>query len=185
MGFGIDGPNLDVALARARLDAPHLDASRRPGDDPELAEAATQFEALLMKQLVVALRDSAKLGGDGDENVMTEHLIEDALATHLARSGGVGLADIIVRDADGALRPNTTPFVGLGLGPTVSPVHDVDRAANHPDTPSDALAAPSTSSLPLAERLPPDHDAWLGDEDAAGTLRRLLGPAAKKIDPGP
>lgn len=177
MAMGLD-PRADLALARAQLGDPRAATFTRPGDEPDLAEVATQFEALLMKQLVVAMRDSVKLGGESEPNVMTEHLIEDALATHLAQSGGVGLAEVIVRDAQGAPRPNRTAFGGPGLGLELPEVHDAPEAS------ADQLTSVPTSR-PLADRLPPDHDPWLDDDDAAGTLRRLIGAPVKKIDLGP
>ncbi|PKN54052.1 MAG: hypothetical protein CVU56_28585 [Deltaproteobacteria bacterium HGW-Deltaproteobacteria-14] len=177
MGFDLD-PRAELALARSQLSDPRAAGFGRRGDEPDLAEVATQFEALLMKQLVVAMRDSVKLGGDSEPNVMTEHLIEDALATHLAQSGGVGLAEVIIRDAEGPPRPNHAVFGGPGLGLAAPAVHD---AAEAPD--SQLVSDPTSGSL--ADRLPPDRDAWLDDDDAAGTLRRLIGAPAKKIDLGP
>ncbi len=64
----------------------------RSGRNPQ--EVATQFEALLLKSLVEAMRattgETEQSGGQ-----LVDHLIDDALAGHLARSGGVGLASFV------------------------------------------------------------------------------------------
>jgi Rod binding domain-containing protein len=64
----------------------------RSGRDPK--EVATQFEALLLKNLVEAMR--ATTGEpEASGGQLVDHLIDDALAGHLARSGGVGLAAFV------------------------------------------------------------------------------------------
>jgi len=202
MAMDLD-PRVDAALSRARFDDQRIGA-RRHGAEPDLADVATQFEALLLKQLVTVMRDSVHLDGKSDGDELTNHLIEDALATHLARSGGIGLADIIVRDAEGRLRPSsagteagfavveraagaaTSPLGPLeagardapGLGAVVPPVHDGEQA------PTTATVRTSTPRA-LSDHLPPDHDAWLEDDDAAATLRRIIGPPVRKNEPGP
>lgn len=59
---------------------------------PELGKTAEEFEALLLRNVVESMQKTAKLDGESSGNQLTDHLIEDALANHLAKSGGIGLA---------------------------------------------------------------------------------------------
>jgi Rod binding domain-containing protein len=61
-------------------------------------QAAQEFEAVMLRQMVEALRKAARMGGEAESgHQLADHLVEDALASHLARSGGIGLADAIAR----------------------------------------------------------------------------------------
>jgi Rod binding domain-containing protein len=67
----------------------------------DVRHAAQEFEAVMLRQLVEALRKAAKAGSEEESGgQLTDHLIEDALATHMAKAGGIGLADTLVRAVD-------------------------------------------------------------------------------------
>ncbi len=67
----------------------------------DVRHAAQEFEAVMLRQMVEALRKAAKAGAEEESGgQLTDHLIEDALATHMAKAGGVGLADTLVRAVD-------------------------------------------------------------------------------------
>lgn len=67
----------------------------------DVRQAAQEFEAVMLRQMVEALRKAAKAGAEEESGgQLTDHLIEDALATHMAKAGGIGLADTLVRAVD-------------------------------------------------------------------------------------
>ena len=69
-------------------------------DPQKIADAARQFEALLIGQLLKASRASSGSGwmGTGDDQAGAQaiDLAEEQLAQALARQGGLGLADLVV-----------------------------------------------------------------------------------------
>lgn len=85
-----------------------LDPTSRAGGDLEVGsrrgevrDAAVEFEAVMLRQMVEALRKATKMGGEEESgHQMTDHLIEDALANHLAKAGGIGLADTIASSVE-------------------------------------------------------------------------------------
>lgn len=83
--------------ATTRADG-NLEAGSRRG---EVRDAAVEFEAVMLRQMVEALRKATKVGGEEESgHQMTDHLIEDALANHLAKAGGIGLADTIASSVE-------------------------------------------------------------------------------------
>ena len=80
--------------------AAELGASR---DDPRTAQveaAATQFEALLLRQLVATMRSTLGEGGlfgSGAGSNMYSHLFDQSLSDSMAASGGLGLREVISR----------------------------------------------------------------------------------------
>jgi flagellar protein FlgJ len=108
-------------------------------DEAAIRETAREFESLLLKQLVAAMR-STTMSEEESGGQLVDHLLEDGLASHLARSGGIGLADYLTRDfapesevaadAEATSRPPSLPTAAL-LGRWRSP--DVDTAAEAPE----------------------------------------------------
>ena len=90
-----------------RLDAPSAAsppdalAGRRPPADAR--DAAEQFEALLIGQMLRAVRESGGWLGTSDPSgdCATEYA-EQQLAAVIAQRGGLGLADLIARGLDRA-----------------------------------------------------------------------------------
>lgn len=83
--------------ATTRADG-NLETGSRRG---EVRDAAVEFEAVMLRQMVEALRKATKMGGEEESgHQMTDHLIEDALANHLAKAGGIGLADTIASSVE-------------------------------------------------------------------------------------
>jgi len=96
--------NLDVGGAQdlARVLAPN----GAPRDGVELRDAATEFEAYFLKLLLSEMRKTVEsdslFGGEG--NVFSDSsadgyraLLDDALARHAARAGGLGLGEQLLR----------------------------------------------------------------------------------------
>jgi len=73
---------------------------------------ATQFEALLLRNMVAALRKGASWESEESGGQLVDHLIEDALANHLAKSGGIGLAALVAGEAD---KPQVIPSTEMQL----------------------------------------------------------------------
>src|SRR5579872_4367025 len=73
----------------------------RPQDSPEkIKDAARQFEALLIGQMMKSMRDSEGgwLGtGDDDSSASAMDYGQEIFAQSMAQSGGLGLADMIAK----------------------------------------------------------------------------------------
>ena len=100
------------------LDPNSLSGLRRVSKDGSPAatrEAARQFEALLLQQVLKSMRDATPKGGmfDSDESRMHQSLLDQQLAMQLAtRSGGIGLARVIERQLGGNRDAAVTPPEG-------------------------------------------------------------------------
>jgi flagellar protein FlgJ len=108
-------------------------------DDEAVRETAREFEALLLKQLVSAMR-ATTMTEEESGGQLVDHLLEDGLASHLARSGGIGLGDYLTRDlapdaeAPAPSRPlspqsiPTAALIGRWTGGFNAPVPSLDDA---------------------------------------------------------
>jgi peptidoglycan hydrolase FlgJ len=78
--------------------APADAAARKPDDAAKARDAAQQFEALLIGQILRSAREGGGgwlgSGGDSAGDCATD-LAEQQLATVLAERGGLGLAEVI------------------------------------------------------------------------------------------
>jgi Rod binding domain-containing protein len=87
-----------------------------PATDPRLSklrQAASEFESLLLKQLLAA----AKIGGNGSDEKASGYadMAVDALATSIERGGGLGLAHRIEQAVAHGIAPGTPdPHKGNG-----------------------------------------------------------------------
>lgn len=104
-----------------------------PRDDPKrVADAARQFESLMIGQLLKSMRDSEEGGwlgtGDDQAGAQAMELAEEQVAQALAQQGGFGLARMVVSgltkesnpqsDAPGAADPKAgTPRPSQKLQP--------------------------------------------------------------------
>lgn len=82
------------------------EAARRPertdAPDPELLEAAQEFESLLLHMVLRAMRDTVpenEMFGS-QRTKMWEGLQDEEMSRAMARQGGLGLADVIARQLD-------------------------------------------------------------------------------------
>jgi flagellar protein FlgJ len=80
-------------------------APHKPDDPARIHEAAQQFEALLVGQMMRSVRESAgnwlKTGDDSSGDCATD-FAEQQFATNMAQQGGLGLATLI---STGLTRP--------------------------------------------------------------------------------
>lgn len=79
--------------------------------DPAIREAAEGFEGIFMSMLVEEMMKGSQVA---EANPVYSGLMTQKLGDQLARSGGIGLADILERQLGGASAGPTTP------DPTVS-----------------------------------------------------------------
>jgi Rod binding domain-containing protein len=70
-----------------------------PPDAGRLRQVAQDFEAMILSQMLATMRRAggqSTLGGKGQQ--IYQEMLDDELGRTLARSGGLGLADVLVRD---------------------------------------------------------------------------------------
>lgn len=95
--------------------SPHVSpAGERIVPDPRLKQAAREFEAAMMKELVAPMSQPSALfenGGADEMGVMGEYAAE-SLARGLSSRGGIGIADRIVHAFS---RSGTSPESVTGL----------------------------------------------------------------------
>jgi flagellar protein FlgJ len=87
-------PGVSLPLTPQRTEA----ASRRADDPARIHEAAQQFEALLLGQMLRSVRESAgnwlKTGDDSSGDCATD-FAEQQFAATMSKQGGLGLATLI------------------------------------------------------------------------------------------
>ena len=92
---GVTLRGADNRLLTTATQMEKLSSSRDPA---KVRDAAEQFEALLIGQMLRSVRESGQgwlgSGGDGAGNTATE-FAEQHMAAVLARQGGLGLASVI------------------------------------------------------------------------------------------
>jgi flagellar protein FlgJ len=79
-----------------------------------LKDAATQFEALMVSQMLKDMRTASGSGwlgtGEDDSSACMMDLAEEHLAQVLAQQGGLGIARMVVQN----LGPDSVPSTGTG-----------------------------------------------------------------------
>lgn len=125
---------------------------------PEAArEAAKQFEALFVQQMLKSMRDAAPEGGlfDSDETRMYQGLLDQQMAMQLStRAGGIGLAKVIERQMNAGKATVTLPDGPVSLDTMIRRGFD-SAAANAADTATASRAAtPAAKSAAAASSAP-------------------------------
>jgi len=69
-------------------------APGRPANDAALRHAAQEFEAVFLAQVLAKLNQ----GLGGDEQTPFHDMFNDELAKLISRSGGVGVADAVMKE---------------------------------------------------------------------------------------
>ncbi len=83
------------------MDVKAVPATVAPTDLQRLRRAAQDFEAIFIHQMLKSMRQSLPGGGPlapGSGQKMYQDMLDDELAKSMARGGGLGLADVLVRD---------------------------------------------------------------------------------------
>jgi peptidoglycan hydrolase FlgJ len=78
--------------------APALAAAPAPAADPAIRQAAESFEGVFMSMLVEEMMKSTEVARG---NPLYTGLMTEKLGDQLARSGGIGLADVLERQLGG------------------------------------------------------------------------------------
>lgn len=76
----------------------------KDGENLRLKEAAREFEALLLEQLVKEMRKAAPksdLFGEEKGRELYQEMLDGEFVRVMSNAGGIGLADFIVRSFDG------------------------------------------------------------------------------------
>lgn len=144
------------------LDPNSLSGLRRLSKEnsPEAArEAAKQFEALFMQQVLKSMRDASPKGGmfDSEESRMYQSMLDQQLSLQLStRSGGIGLAKVIERQLsagretvvspDGPV-PLSRPDKVVPLDPAIKRYFDA-AAPEEAGRPAAGLVTGGTASAP-------------------------------------
>lgn len=109
--------NISTSDQIAKLSQPQEILQGAPTAE-RLRQVAVQFEAILLMQLTSALNSTANededqlFGGDAGAG-MAKQLFSEQMATSLAQSGGVGIADMMVRQIAGEKAPQVGGIKGL------------------------------------------------------------------------
>ena len=90
-----------LGLAKTVPQVPAATGVQKRGDDPKrVADAAQQFESLLIAQLLKSMRESGTGGwlgtGDDQAGAQAVELAEGQMAQALAQQGGLGIAHLVV-----------------------------------------------------------------------------------------
>ena len=102
---GAGGPRANMPLddqgaAARRAVAARPGAGRPPGEDGKLLEAAQELEGVFLGMLLKSMRATVMKGGllkEGLDAQTYHEIFDQEVARVLARHGGIGLADMVVR----------------------------------------------------------------------------------------
>jgi Rod binding domain-containing protein len=97
-------------------------AAPTPAEAPRrIADAAQQFEALMIGQMLKSMHESDDGGWTGTDNddagAQTVELAEDQLAQALAHQGGFGLAHLLLHGLNKVSAPQDAPAAPQKLHP--------------------------------------------------------------------
>lgn len=116
------------ALPPAGAPLPMQSSATAPSLSPEARRAAEEFEAMFLSEMLAPMfenLDTDGLGGGGMGEQMFRPMLVEHYARAIAQSGGVGLADSIVRELNrlqasqspsGALRDPANTMPGAANG---------------------------------------------------------------------
>lgn len=176
-----------------------LERAARNADSSKdgLDKVAQEFEALMLSRMVESMRTTVPESGlfpRGSGQQLYDHMMDQALADHLSKSGGLGIAKMLEARWNPGTEATTEPRrvpVGDRVGRperndeaerrTVSPT-ELDRILRHS---SRDLGGTDDGARPLSDILPPESDPWLQRPDAEAILRAIISaePDAPKDEP--
>jgi peptidoglycan hydrolase FlgJ len=92
---------MTVLASASAVTSPSVQAT--PDERPaRLQQAARQFEAIFLRQMLATLGKTARMSGStqGAATSMYGSMVVDVMADAVAAAGGLGLGDILARDLD-------------------------------------------------------------------------------------
>lgn len=92
------GSSLDLQqLGKVRFEV-------RQGTPEAMSKVAREFEALLLNTMLKSMREAGPKGGifDSSENRMFTAMFDQQIAQDMAKAGGIGLADMLMRQVQGS-----------------------------------------------------------------------------------
>jgi flagellar protein FlgJ len=125
-------------------DVNRLSQIKTAGQDG-IRAAAQQFESLFIDMVMTSMRQAGSAFADSDytssaATKMQQEMLDHQWAVHIAENGGVGLADVIVRQLSGTVGPTNRPVLQRGAS-ALAPASGVTEEA--------PVAAPqAASSIP-------------------------------------
>lgn len=124
-----------------------LRTEARADEAGTLGEVAQQFESIFVQMMLSSMRDATMKGGLFESHQLEtyEQMFDQQLSLDLARQGGVGLADVIVRQLGGETAAPTDPASG-GMRLTAGP--------SSPSLPGSPGGSGDTLSVYRARALP-------------------------------
>ena len=126
-------------------------------------EAAKQFEALFVQQMLKSMRDATPKGSmfDSDETRMYQSLLDQQMAMQLSsRAGGIGLAKVIERQLNAGKGEVKLPDGPVPLDPTISRGFDgavspsATGTANRAAKTAGAAASTAATAVPMLPNMP-------------------------------
>lgn len=125
-------------------------------------EAAKQFEALFVQQMLKSMRDATPKGSmfDSDETRMYQSLLDQQMAMQLSsRAGGIGLAKVIERQLNAGKGEVKLPDGPVLLDPTISrgfdgAVSPSAGTANRAAKTAGAAASTAATAVPMLPNMP-------------------------------
>ena len=113
---------LQQRLTQAELTANNAkDGKAKPGTahDKEIEAAATQFEGMLVQQMLkemwATVPKSGLLSGSHEEEVYQE-MFQESLSEHISKKQSIGVKDVIIRDIKATEARNNKGTPGSGNG---------------------------------------------------------------------
>jgi len=153
-----------VAAKVAQHRIQEADLAQRAGGASSPGEA---FEGIMLRKMVQSLRstvDESGLWSGVTGGQIYDHFIEEALSDYLAKSGGIGIAQLFETQEGSQIDPVTA----TGMAALEVATGDTTSGAPAPVVSSD------DGSRPLSELMPPQYDSWLNSPVAEQTLRASL-----------
>lgn len=162
------------------LNGAHQAASPSQPDAAEARRAASEFEALLLSQLTSSLNPTEKdeedalFGGESGSGVYRQ-MFNEQIASTMAKSGGIGLADLMLGQMQG---PHAKAKVGVGHERAFAAARDIksDSSASivslEADNSNASLTTPD-SLTPLAPVTRPRRVFATSNASNAASLNRV------------
>lgn len=141
------------------------------GKDGSLREAAQQFEALFVQTMLENMREATIEGGlfDSDQMQTYHRMFDRQIALDVARGGGLGLSDLLVRQLGGGAAVSSREAAPIAFNP---PVGGSERP-----TPG-AMADRADGEVDRVRR----GAAFAGRDDFVETLAPLVERVARRLD---